>query len=154
MAYLSLSKSTAIFIYLTNLVEHSQTQLRECLFLPKTLMSTNNFFFGLVLGCACYGKNRLLFKKIKFIKSKLIKSYLSNILKRILLSDELRQYWTWNFCVENQNRSSLIHFTQLIASLIKKLITHNDFIDKNLYPAEWAKLSSTSVVILTRCEFP
>ena len=34
-------------------------------------------------------------------------------------------------------------------SLIKKLMMHIDFLGKNLYPVGRAKLSSTSVVILT-----
>ena len=34
-------------------------------------------------------------------------------------------------------------------SLIKKLMMHIDFLGKNLYPVGQAKLSSTSVVILT-----
>ena len=42
----------------------------------------------------------------------------------------------------------LIHFMQSNASLIKKLMVHNDFARKNLYSVGRAKLSSTSVVIL------
>ena len=41
----------------------------------------------------------------------------------------------------------LTHFMQPNASLIKKSMMDNDFIGKNLYSVEQAKLSSTSVVI-------
>ena len=74
--------------------------------------------------------------------------YWSNILNRKSFSDEWSQYLTWNFGIKNQIWPFLIHFAQLRVSLIKKSIMPNDFIDKNLYPVEWAKLSFTSVVIL------
>ena len=50
---------------MTTLMEHSGAQPRECLFMPKKLMSTNNFLIGLVLGCAQYDKNKALFLENK-----------------------------------------------------------------------------------------
>ena len=46
---------------MTTLMEHSGAQPRECSFMPKKLMSTNNFLIGLVLGCVRYDKNRAHF---------------------------------------------------------------------------------------------
>ena len=46
---------------MTTLMEHSCAHPRECSFLPKKLMLTNNFFIGLVFSCAWYDKNRALF---------------------------------------------------------------------------------------------
>ena len=46
-----------------------------------------------------------------------------------------------------------IHFVQLSASPIK-IMMHIDFIAKNLYPIEWAMLTSTSVVMLTLFSVP
>ena len=46
---------------MTTLMEHSDAQPRECSFMPKKLMSTNNFLIGLVLGCVRYDKNRANF---------------------------------------------------------------------------------------------
>ena len=37
---------------MTTLLEHSCAYPRECSFLPKKLISTNNFFVGLVFSCA------------------------------------------------------------------------------------------------------
>ena len=37
---------------MTTLMEHSSAQPRECSFLPKNLMSTNDFVIGLVLDYA------------------------------------------------------------------------------------------------------
>ena len=43
----------------------------------------------------------------------------------------------------------LIHFMQPNVSQIKKLMMHISSLGKNLYPVGWAKLSFTSVVILS-----
>jgi len=75
--------------------------------------------------------------------------YWSNILRKKIFSDELIRYLTWTFGVKYQNLAIFDPFWATSASLIKKLIMHNDSIDKILYPVEWADLSSTSVVILT-----
>ena len=74
--------------------------------------------------------------------------YWSNTLNRKLFSGELSQYLTWNFGVESQNFAIFDPFYTSKFKSDQKLIIHNDFIHKNLYPVEWAKLSSTSVVIL------
>ena len=74
--------------------------------------------------------------------------YWSNILNRKSFSGELSQYLTWNFGVESQN---LAIFDPFYASKFKsdQKINNTQWLHrKNLYPVEWAKLSSTSVVIL------
>ena len=48
-------------VSMTTLLEHSGAQPRECSFMPKKLMSINNFLIGLVLGCVRYNKNRAHF---------------------------------------------------------------------------------------------
>ena len=52
------------------------------------------------------------------------------------------------FEIENNIWLYLIHFVQTSPSLITKLMMLIDFLGKNIYPIEWARLSSTSVVIL------
>ena len=52
---------TTLHSSMTTLMEHSGAQPRECSFMPKKLMSTNNFLIGLVLGCVRYDKNRAHF---------------------------------------------------------------------------------------------
>ena len=47
-----ISYTTQTLVRMITLVEHRCAQPRECSFLPKKLMSTNNLFIGLVLGCA------------------------------------------------------------------------------------------------------
>ena len=49
------------YISMTTFMEHSGAQPRECSFMPKKSMSTNNFLIGLVLGCLRYDKNRAYF---------------------------------------------------------------------------------------------
>ena len=56
--------------------------------------------------------------------------------------------WLENLGLKTNICPFLIHFMQSNASLIKKLMMHNDFTGKNLYSVGWAKLSSTSVFIL------
>ena len=58
--------------------------------------------------------------------------------------------WLRNLGLKTNICPFLIHFMQSNASLIKKLMMHNDFIGKNLYSVGRAKLSSTSVIILIK----
>ena len=58
--------------------------------------------------------------------------------------------WALNLGLKINIWPFLIHFMQPNVSLIKKLMMHIDFLGKNLYPVGRAKLSSTSVVILTQ----
>ena len=55
--------------------------------------------------------------------------------------------WALNLGLKINIWPFLIHFMQHNVSLIKKLMMH--FLGKNLYPVGQAKLSSTSVVILS-----
>ena len=88
---------------MTTLMEHSSAYPRECSVLPKKLMSSNNFFIALFLGCAMYDKNRALFDKIKFFKSELIESWQLTLTKISLFGRKSIK------SLKIQENSSLLH---------------------------------------------